>query len=120
MSRATDWSAKRSTRRAMGFSKVARNFALVPRSPAPPPSRSPPAERGPTAQAAAHWPVAFWEIAPICADLWRLRDTLCMSVVLVFNAIETGLAPERVQSFAGLFFFKMPRWVALRFSARKT
>ena len=36
MSRATDWSAKRSTRRTMGFSEVARNFALIPRAPCSP------------------------------------------------------------------------------------
>ena len=84
MSRATDWSAKRSTRRAMGFSKVARNFALVPRGLLPA-RRDAPRGAGPLAAACAHWPVAFWEIALICADLWRVRDTLCMSVVLFIN-----------------------------------
>lgn len=105
----------------MGFSKVARNFALVPRAPARPSCRAVRGSRSTDpAGAAALGPVVLWEIALLRADLWRLRDTLCMSVVLVFNALETGLAPERFQAFAGLFFFKMPRWVALRFSARKT
>ena len=56
----------------------------------------------------------------MCADFLRVRDTLCMSVVLFFNAVETGHSPERVQSFAGIFFFKKPRWVALHYGARKT
>lgn len=99
---------------------MARNFALIPRAPASDPARRSPAGRGPLAAGLAHGPVVFWEIALIRAEFWRLRDTLCMSVVLSINALETGLAPERVQSFAGLFFFKMPRWVALRSSAHKT
>ena len=33
----------------------------------------------------------------------RVRDTLCMSVVLFFNAVETG-PPGTGQSFAGIFF----------------
>ena len=120
MSRATDWSAKRSTRRAIGFSSGARNFALIPRAPASTPARRSPAGRGPLAAGLAHGPVAFWEFVRLRAEFGRVRDTLCMSVVLSNNALETGLAPERVQSFAGIFFFKMPRWVALRSSAHKT
>ena len=40
----------------------------------------------------------------MCADFLRVRDTLCMSVVLFFNAVETGHSPERFQAFAGIFF----------------
>ena len=82
--------------------------------------RHSPAGRGPLAAGVAHGPVAFWEIALIRAEFWRVRDTLCMSVVLSINSVETGHSPERVQSFAGLFFFKKPRWVALHYGARKT
>ena len=56
----------------------------------------------------------------MCANFLRVRDTLCMSVVLFFNAVETGHSPERFQAFAGIFFFKKPRWVALHYGARKT
>ena len=105
MSRATDWSAKRSTRLAMAFPGGAGNFALIPRAPARPPCWAVRGSRSTDpAGTAALGPVVLWEIAQFRAVLGRVRDTLCMSVVLSINASETGLAPERFQAFAGLFF----------------
>ena len=63
MSRATDWSAKRSTRRTMGFSEVARNFALIPRAPARPSCRAVRGSRSTDpAGAAALGPVVLWKL----------------------------------------------------------
>ena len=119
MSRATDWSAKRSTRRTMGFSEVARNFALIPRAPARPSCRAVRGSRSTDpAGAAALGPVVLWEIALLHAEFWRVRDTLCMSVVLSINTSETGLARNGSKRSRG-FSFKMPRWVALRFQRVK-
>ena len=42
------------------------------------------------ARAAALGPVVLWEIAQFRAVLGRVRDTLCMSVVLSINSVETG------------------------------
>ena len=89
---------------------MARNFALIPRAPARAPCRAVRGSRSTDpAEGAALGPVVLWEIVRLRAEFWRVRDTLCMSVVLSINSVETGLAPERFQAFAGLFFFKMPR-----------
>ena len=111
--------AKRSTRRTMGFSEVARNFALIPRAPARPSCRAVRGSRSTDpAGAAALGPVVLWEIALLRAEFWRVRDTLCMSVVLSINTSETGLARNGSKRSRG-FSFKMPRWVALRFQRVK-
>ena len=111
-------SAKRSTRRTMGFSEVARNFALIPGPPARPSCRAVRGSRSTDpAGAAALGPVVLWEIALLRAEFWRVRDTLCMSVVLSINTSETGLAPERFQAFAGFSFQDAEMGCASFFSA---
>ena len=38
--------------------------------------------------------VPLWSFAQACALFSRARDTLCMSIVLFFNAVEIGHAPD--------------------------
>ena len=101
----------------MGFSKVARNFALVigPCSPLLPAVRG--SRSTDPAGAAALGPVVLWEIALLRADLWRVRDTLCMSVVLVFNALEMASPRNGSKRSRGFSFQDAEMGCASFFSA---
>ena len=106
-----------STRRTMGFSEVARNFALIPRAPARPSCRAVRGSRSTDpAGAAALGPVVLWEIALLRAEFWRVRDTLCMSVVLSINTSETGLA-RNGSSVRGAFLSRCRDGLRFVFSA---
>ena len=104
MSRATDWSAKRFHPSAMAFPGGAGNFALIPRAPARPLLGRTRLPTDPAGTRLRLGLLSYGKLRNSARFLGRVRDTLCMSVVLSINASETGLAPERFQAFAGLFF----------------